>query len=1745
MNYGELLSQLSALGVAVSQDGQSVSLKAPRGALTAELKTAIGLHRSRILEDLCRMAPDDGAEEAIRPDPANRYEPFPLTDLQQAYVAGQNAAFELGGIPTTFYIELDAGRMSAVRIALAWQHLVAAHDMLRARVRPDGLQQIARDPPAVALAEEDLTPFAQAQIEERLGLTRTRMVHRVQPLSFGDAPFELALSRLPGGTAILHIALDFTMIDLGSGMLLFEQLQRLLADPLAVPQAPVLSFRDYVLAMRARASSADAARARAYWNARLDTLPEAPQLSTLAQPESLRPRFAHRMHRIEPMLWQRFRANARRAGVTPACALMSAYSEILAMWSRSRHFTVNVTLFARRNLHPQIGEIVGDFTDVVLLEVDTRAGAFKDRAKTLQQQLWTDLDHAEYSGVRVIGDLMQRRKAGRRALMPVVFTCAIGMEDTGFDSSGLWRIGEALFSQSEAPQIGLDHQAIESDGALFLNWDYVAGLYPDGMIGEMFGAYVAFVERLAANEVPWLMERPVPLPAHTAAARIAYNATACDIVPELLHMPFFRQAAATPERIAVVTAAGERTYGEMAERASAVAAWLMQSGLRPGDRVGILMKKGWEQIPAALGTLAAGGVFVPIDESLPALRIRHLLDRTDCKAVLCHDAKPGRGDTIASAVLESLGQRPMAAFPALRTPLDAAYIIFTSGSTGTPKGVTIDHRGAWNTCADILARFSIGADDRVFAVSSLSFDLSIFDIFGMLSCGGALVIPEPFTAADPVSWGRLAQQGGVTIWNSVPALMQVYSAAAGRGDADMAPLKVIMMSGDWIPVPLIADLRRNWPQAAVHSLGGATEASIWSITYPIVESDPAWPSVPYGYPLANQTMHVLDDALEPRPDHVMGDIYIGGDGLALCYWNDEERTNAAFVVHPKSGERLYRTGDLGRFHPRGHIEFLGRDDHQVKVGGFRIEIGEIEATLRQDADVEDALVLRRTDTHGNHRLVAYIKPAWQPDAIETKSVARWAGVFDATYMGTARDRATPNTAGWIDSFTQRPLAEADMREWLDQTVARIARFGARRILEIGCGTGMILNRIAPDCDLYVALDISSTALDGIRRGLAADPGLESRVRLVQAAAHEICSLSERDFDLIVLNSITQYFPSGRYLRRVLDDAFGRLRLGGSLFIGDVRNLSQAGSFYDRLAGARMADIGAEAADRLRHSEPELLASPGWFESYVNTARPQDRYRAICEAKAGRCDNELNRYRFDVSLVPHPAPDEPARFAAGELNGAIDHARRFGAAVVADVANGWTCENARPLSAWLEQIQACGLDASAAVSSRAAHQIDLLIGPLLRHHGAAFPAGADAAAQGPLDRRPPILAVERIRAHLAERLPAYMVPAAFVPVAAFPLGANGKVDPAALPAPEIEHFAAQTAYVAPKGTVETELAGLWAELLGHARVGRNDDFFAIGGNSMLAVTMLEQAEQLLGARIDLGQMMREPTIASIALGVNSSGSGESLVWLTARDGRAPIVLIHPIGGDIYCYRSLARRLAASGPVCAMRAAGLSGKDRNPDSVEGIAALYLEELRTLPEGAPIAICGWSFGAVVAFEMVRQSTAVDAPLLVLIDSEVPSAKDTIPDDDALLESVLADLSGLAGRSIGSVEIDHSKDVTEQLLHILGEAGVLPRRTSPEVLSRLLSVYRANGTALFSYHPQKLSCRAIVISASEDAAEARGRRWRTLIDDAICAVIEGNHYSIMEEAGAQAISAVVAAALGTGSSAAGPATEENWQAL
>jgi amino acid adenylation domain-containing protein len=942
----------------------------------AGLAGAVALERAR-------QAESGGAPRglpALVPDREGRHEPFPLTDVQQAYWIGRRPDMELGSVAAHVYVELESAELDLARLERACRRMIERHDMLRAVVLPDGRQRVLPSVPPYVIETLDLSGEPADAVTASLAAIRQRMSHQVLPADRWPL-FEVRASLLDGGRIRLHVSLDVLLFDGWSFGLLGGELARLYADlEAALPELDI-TFRDYVLADVALQETELYRRSLEHWQSRLETLPPAPELPLAVHPGSLGPpRFERRGERFDAAVWGRLKERAAASGLTGSGLLAAVFSEVLAVWSRNPRLTINLTLFHRIPFHPQVNRILGDFTSLTLLEFDgTAASTFELRARQVQERLWTDLDHRYVSGVRVMRELARRGGGRSAALMPVVFTSTLNLDPGRGEPAAAPVPLEPVYSIGQTPQVWLDHQAAERGGELLVQWDTVAGLFPAGMIEDMFGAYVGFLRRLARDEAAW-QEPRLPLPAAQLALLAEANRTAAPIAPALLHTLFTTQARREPGRTAVVAAGRSFTYGELDRRSDLLAHALRERGARANTLVAVAMEKGWEQAVAVLAVLKAGAAYMPVDPGLPAERFAALLAQGEVTVALTQSRWRDRLSWPAG--VESLcadgpsyepGDEWDAAPPApVQRPEDLAYVIFTSGSTGVPKGVMIDHRGAVNTLLDVNRRCGIGPEDRVLALSALSFDLSVWDLFGIFAAGGTAVLPEPWAARDPSHWLELMIRERVTVWDSVPALLEMLvEYLAGRREPLPGALRLALLSGDWIPVSLPDRVRGLGAGVRLISMGGATEASIWSILYEIGAVDPEWPSIPYGRAMDNQTFHVLDAALELRPVWVPGELYIGGIGLALGYWRDEGRTNAAFVRHPRTGERLYRTGDMGRWLPDGNIEFLGREDTQVKVQGFRIELGEIEATLIQHPRVR-AAVAAAPGRHRDRRLVAYL-----------------------------------------------------------------------------------------------------------------------------------------------------------------------------------------------------------------------------------------------------------------------------------------------------------------------------------------------------------------------------------------------------------------------------------------------------------------------------------------------------------------------------------------------------------------------------------------------------------------------------------------------------------------------------------------------------------------------------------------------------------------------------------------------------
>lgn len=460
-----------------------------------------------------------------------------------------------------------------------------------------------------------------------------------------------------------------------------------------------------------------------------------------------------------------------------------------------------------------------------------------------------------------------------------------------------------------------------------------------------------------------------------------------------LHDSFERQADNQPHAPALEADGVTLTYGELDARANQVAHALRARGVMAGDHVGVCLERGANLVAALLGVVKAGAVYIPLDPSYPPERLRAMVSIAQAQVVLAetplghlfqHGESAAGPEVLAldaswSPFFASRPHRRLTADEAqVRQSTDPCYVIFTSGSTGEPKGVVMSHRAVVNTLDWVSRTCAVGPGDRCLFVTSASFDLSVYDLFGALGAGATLVVASSAVLADPEALAEALVSRRITIWNSTPATLErilpALSSQARRRGA-RTHLRKVLLSGDWIPVTLPKAIREIFPRAEVLALGGATEAAIWSNAYQVRDVDAAWSSIPYGRPIQNARYHILDRRMHPTPVGVAGDLYIGGVCLAEGYLNRPELTAERFIPDPfRTGERLYRTGDLARYFDDGTIEFMGRADHQVKVRGYRVELGEVESALLKQPGIRAAACIARADAFGQKVIVGFIVP---------------------------------------------------------------------------------------------------------------------------------------------------------------------------------------------------------------------------------------------------------------------------------------------------------------------------------------------------------------------------------------------------------------------------------------------------------------------------------------------------------------------------------------------------------------------------------------------------------------------------------------------------------------------------------------------------------------------------------------------------------------------------------------------------
>lgn len=1653
MNLTAHLSKIKSAGVTLWAEEGRLRFRAPAGALDEETKTWLRANRDAVLDHL--QSDSDEPEHTFTPDPEHRFAPFPLTDVQGAYLLGRGDAFDHGGVACHAYLELaytapqHRSRVTADRVTEAWRALVKRHDMLRAVVHSEGYQ--------VVLPQVEVPPVPEHLLEEESELLpiRDRLDHRVARTDQWPL-IHLELSRLPRLT-VLHLSVDLLVTDHTSLQVLLTELEALLldADPEgAMPELEPLpvTFRDHVAHRRALAAGARAQADREHWLGRIDGLPGAPELpqadwATTPPPGAP---FTRLQLRLDPGQRSTLAARAREHSLTLSAALLTAYAHVVERWSRTPHFLLNVPTFRREPIHPDIDQVVGDFTAVELLEVDLgEPAAFTEHAWAIQAQLWQDLAHPLMTGTQVLAE-MGRRTGGQPPIMPVVFTSATDNPRVG-DLRGTVR-----HAITQTPQVWLDCQVLADGAGLVVSWDIRCGVLPDGVVDAMFEAFESLVRRLDDDADCWQEILEVPLPADQLERRRRANDTAGESPEGLLHSDILLQAQERPDAVAVVDSESSITFGELVRRATRVGEALAGAGVRPGEHVAVVLDKSVDQVVAVLGALLAGAVYVPIDTAFPALRRRTIIQNAGATAVLTSSRLRAAVDPGGLAVLavdelpDHRGEPPAPESIPADSP---AYVIYTSGSTGSPKGVVVTHRAARNTCTDVAGRFAVNAEDAVLGVAGLGFDLSVWDIFGVLGAGGRLVLPDPARRGDPAAWAEAVQEHGLTLWNSVPGQLQMLADyAQAEGAQALRTLRLVMLSGDWIPVTLPDQIRSLTPELEVWSLGGATEGSIWSIAHHVGEVDERRPSIPYGTPLRNQGFQVLDRRGRPAPDWVPGELYITGGGVAAGYLGDPERTAERFLtlaLPDGSTTRAYRTGDLGRWTGDGDLEFLGREDTQVKLRGYRIELAEIEAATQTHPAVGQAAVViddERRTLHGFVEPASATKP--EPTVLpelllEASSTPEGVAAFTeaadrigldimlTTLAGTALGRGetrTPEALAadlgadqygrvllrrWVRTLVARgelaelpegvhlagpPLSEVPGEHWEALDASRVgAGWGAQLVDTLRLCQERMLELLRGDLDLRQLLF----------------PGAASET--MQAAYqdnHAVASLNSRLARAVAELARAQ---GGAGPLRVLE-------VGGGM-AGTTAALVEA--LVDQETDYTFTDPAAffvaETRERFREQawlrctqlDPEQpVLDQGWAPNSVDVlVVPNCLHNWGDVPQVLRRLTELVRPGGWVFLLENVRDDNPALQVSMEQmeirNGPFTDARGERDQIF------WTREQ------WPALLAAAGLRLEAGVAA------DSGSGQML------------FAARAKTDRMN--VGVSELNRWLRARLPEYMIPGQWHVLDQLPRTGNGKIDRNLLLELTRRRTGAPVALdEQPMSAMEQQVAALWSELLDVPRVGRDDDFFALGGDSLLVARFVGMLRECvpdviaLQWEVVLRHMLRRPTVAHLAeylkeVSRASDAPAEAptavrsspFVALHGPGDDPTTVLVHAGTGTAMPYRALVteirRRSAGSASLAALEIPDLQGFwDADPQGlIERMAAQYAQALvaRGIRE---VHLVGYCLGGLIATEVSRNLTDLGAEVesMTVISSHSPRFR---LDDEILSEYSFSVMMGIPVEALG----------------------------------------------------------------------------------------------------------------------------------
>ncbi|KAM3092340.1 amino acid adenylation domain-containing protein [Phormidesmis sp. 146-12] len=1505
-SIAEFISYLESLDVQISidQDSDQMRLRcnAPEGTLTTDLRQALVDRKAELIAYLRSRA-----LQPITIQPASQGSVFPLSFAQQRlwFLHQLTPDNPFYNVPAAIRL---TGTLDQIALERSFCEIVRRHTALRTTfttvdgqtvqvVEPDGkvkLSVVNLQTVAVSDREHICQQLAAIEAQHPFNLTT-------------DPLLRVTLLQLSSTESILLLTLHHIVADGWSLGVLVRELACCYTAFVEerspdLPPLPI-QYTDFACWQRTWLQGEILEKQLAYWRKQLDDLPEL-QLpndysigGTAQRPAVPTYRGATHPLQLSPTLTQKLIDLSQQSGASLFMTLLAAFQTLLYRYTGQEDIAIGSPIANRHR--SELEGLIGFFVNSLVMRSSLSGDpTFRELLGRVKEAALEAYDHQDLPFEKLVEELEPDRDLSRNPLFQVAFALqnapmqslqlpGLSLEPTPLESTST-RFDLEVHLWEPAHGLGSLWQSQEGLGGFI---SYSTDLFKGDRISRLIGHYQTLLEGIVANPDDRLLDLPL-LTFPERQQIVQWNQTPSKAIPDCcFHQIFETQVEQAPDAIAVVSAQGSLTYQALNQQANLLAQTLQHLGVQANSLVGLCVDRSLDMIVGILAILKAGGAYVPLDPSYPSDRLHFMLSDTQVTILLTQSwlvqsLPPLQAKIICLDQPSPTNLKPCEVVSS--SPDQLAYVIYTSGSTGTPKGVLLSHRGLCNVVAAQQLLFHPSRGSRVLQLSSLSFDASVFEIVLALGSGATLYLSP--TQLPEVALVQFLEDNAITHALLTPAVLAVLPAAK------LPALQVLITGGEACSSQVVD----RWAvDRHFFNAYGPTETTIWAT---VAKLNPGDCPLTIGHPVLNTQVYILDANLNPVPVGIPGELYVGGAGLARGYLNRPELTAERFIRTQYS--TLYRTGDRACYHSDGTIEFLGRVDHQIKIRGFRVELGEIEATLQRHPAIREAVVVASKEP-SDERLIAYfsLDRSHIQQALQTQHLQHWQALYNQTYQSPT-STSQFNLTGWNSSYTGKPIPSDQMQEWVSDRVQQILALNPKRVLEIGCGTGLLLFQIAPHCQKYVGTDFSKVALESIQKQLETLP----QVELLQRTATNFENIDTASFDVVILNSIVQYFPSADYLMQVLEKAIQTIAPGGVLFVGDVRSLPLLTAFHTWVQFCQ-ADAAMDRTqlqqlvNRSCFEEPELAIDPKLFDA-LQDKFPQVRQVQI-RLSRGRSHNEMTQFRYNV-LLHIDAQDKPqtplppiqkiswidaitveaiqkqlvetkpeilliTNVANSRVNAAVKAANwlrtqsapktvgrlrdELQNATTIDPQQWWDLETVLPYTVeitWSRQSQAGDYDVllvrhgvTALINLSTSQQVDQSWS-----HYTNYPLQSQFARQ----------LIPDLRQYLRQTLPDYMVPSAFVPLETLPLTASSKVDRRALP--PLSEVTSRPSN-APSTQTESTLIDIWQELLRLKQVNPHDNFFELGGHSLLATQMTSRVRDALGLELPLKTVFEAPTIAQLA------------------------------------------------------------------------------------------------------------------------------------------------------------------------------------------------------------------------------------------------------------------------------------------